>query len=132
MITEEEARQLGEIAANGLPWDMNWRLLKSLARLNARTQKTDGCWLWTGSGYPNGYGSIKIAGTRQNILAHHVADLLLNGPLPAGQVRDHTCHDPRACQRGSACPQRRCWNPAHIVRTTQSANTSRARSSRWN
>jgi hypothetical protein len=56
----------------------------------------EGCWLWAGSKYANGYGEIKVDGKKA--YAHRVAWALENGPIPAGASVLHHC-DVRACVR---------------------------------
>lgn len=67
-------------------------------RMEAHTQKSDGCWVWTARIGENGYGRVKVG--RQTKLAHRVAYELAVGPIPAGMDLDHECHN-RACVRPS-------------------------------
>ena len=82
-------------------------------------QKTDSCWLWTGSKQPNGYGYIHAkynnAG-RVNLKAHRVAYELLVGPIPDGLVIDHLCNN------------RGCVNPEHLRPSTNRDNVLRGAS----
>lgn len=53
-----------------------------------------GCVLWTGHKSPAGYGRIGANGA--NRLAHRMAFVLSNGPIPDGKMVLHRC-DNRAC-----------------------------------
>jgi hypothetical protein len=72
----------------------------------ARVEKrADGCWIWTGTVAPNGYGRVTLGGKPES--AHRVAWTLVVGPVPAGRVLHHRCHVPL------------CVNPAHLEPLTQ-------------
>lgn len=57
-------------------------------------QKTDCCWLWTGSGsqYENGYG--RFSGFVSNEYAHRAAWRLCFGEIPQGLLVLHECDTP--------------------------------------
>lgn len=78
-------------------------------RLDAFTERTDGCWLWTGS-KRNGYGQIRV-GDRA-LPAHRVAYELANGVLPDGVKLDRQC------------PNRACVRPDHWLPSTRKPNAS--------
>lgn len=81
-------------------------------RLNASRHITPaGCWEWTRSRKPNGYGEIGIAGRAR--LVHRVAYTELVGPIPDGLDLDHLCRN------------RACFNPAHLEPVTRSENLRR-------
>lgn len=71
----------------------------------------DGCWLWTGTKVPSGYGRLWIA--QRPFAAHRVAYEWLVGPIPEGLQLDHLCR------------VRRCVNPAHLEPVTSRENTMR-------
>jgi len=62
--------------------------------------KTDTCWLWTGSKYPNGYGQRSHVSLDQ--YAHRTSWILHFGPIPVGQQVLHRCDVPA------------CVNPEHL------------------
>jgi hypothetical protein len=68
-----------------------------------------GCWPWTGSKNPKGYGRCSAFG-RGGLLSHRVAWALTNGDIPPGLVVRHRCHNPACCR------------PAHLLLGTQAEN----------
>jgi hypothetical protein len=78
-----------------------------------------GCWLWTGTVMPAGYGTMKVGG--QQRLAHRVAYEAFIGPVPDGLVLDHLCR------------VRSCVNPWHLQPVTNRENILRGVgvTSRW-
>lgn len=80
-------------------------------RFWARVQKTDGCWLWTGSPNADGYGSLSRPGRRAGkVGSHRYSWELHNGEIPPGFGVFHTCDNPP------------CVNPAHLFVGEQTAN----------
>jgi hypothetical protein len=80
------------------------------------------CWPWRGPVNIDGYGLAGEAGS-----AHRLIYRLFNGPIPAGLVIDHTCHNRDATCAGSIlCLHKRCVNPAHLDVTTKAENSRRA------
>lgn len=98
-------------------------------RLNAYSQYSvneDGCWMWTGAVWRNGYGkpSTKLHDSR---LAHRVFYTEHVGPIPPGRDLDHKCHNAdSSCRGGVDCPHRRCVNPSHLEPTSRHTNLTRA------
>jgi len=71
-------------------------------------EPNSGCFLWTASGGPNGYGHINIGG--KTVRAHRAAYELFKGPIPDNLCVLHTCDTP--------C----CVNPGHLFAGTQTDN----------
>lgn len=76
-----------------------------------------GCWLWTASRTPKGYGQFSVggrkAGNYRMLKAHRVAYLLLRGIIPATLELDHLCR------------VRHCVNPDHLEPVTNTENIRR-------
>lgn len=87
-----------------------------IARFWVKVIKKEGCWEWTASLDPDGYGQFWLNG--RPIRAHRVAYTLLVGPIPEGMEIDHLCRN------------RACVNPApdHMEVTTHAVNTLRGTS----
>jgi len=84
-------------------------------RLWAKVDKTgdpSGCWLWTASRNPGGYGQIWANGKAARH-AHRIAYELLVGPIPDDLELDHLCR------------VRHCVNPAHLEPVTHAENVRR-------
>jgi len=77
-------------------------------RFWSRVVKDDGCWEWTGTHLPTGYGTFGKAYT------HRLAYELEVGSIPEGYDIDHLCRN------------RGCCNPAHLEAVTHYENTRRA------
>ncbi|MDL0133571.1 HNH endonuclease [Halobacterium salinarum] len=68
----------------------------------------EGCWIWTGSIWGNGYGQFSISGDSHQ--AHRISYRIYNGKIPPGDFVLHKC-DVRACV-----------NPDHLYTGSQSDN----------
>lgn len=70
--------------------------------------KADGCWSWSGSIHPYGYGTL--GSRQQRVLAHRLSWMLHNGPIPNGLWVLHRCDNPP------------CTNPSHLFLGTHQDN----------
>lgn len=81
-------------------------------RFWGHVEKSDGCWLWTGSTTSWGYGHVNWKGAYRG--AHQVAWELTNGsPAPAGFDLDHLCRTPA------------CVRPDHLEPVSHKENVNR-------
>lgn len=71
-----------------------------------------GCWLWTGSRFPTGYGQVAIAGA--SMYAHRLVYMICIGEIEEGLHTDHLCRNPPCC------------NPAHLEPVTCRENIMRS------
>ncbi len=76
----------------------------------------DGCWIWIGHRFTNGYGAIGFNRPRRSRLAHRVSYELFRGPIPEGLTLDHLCRVPE------------CINPEHLEPVTMRENILRGTS----
>lgn len=83
-------------------------LAKATARFWAKVNKTDTCWLWTGSHNQYGYGIFSVGQDRW--LSHRYAWTTLVGEIPEGKQLDHMCH------------VHDCLNPEHLRVVTSKQN----------
>ena len=72
-----------------------------------------GCWPWTGSLNPKGYGRFHLPRPMLAVQAHRFAYELAHGPIPEGLTLDHLCRT------------RRCVNPDHLEPVTNRENVLR-------
>lgn len=83
-------------------------------RLLEKIEKTESCWVWTGSktGGIGSYGLIWSNGRKQ--LAHRAMYEMNVGPIPDGLELDHVCRN------------KSCVNPDHLEPVTHFENMKRA------
>jgi hypothetical protein len=70
----------------------------------------NGCWLWIGHRFPNGYGSFSPGGREHSIYAHRFSYQHYIGPIPEGREVAHACGNPS------------CVNPDHLRAMTHREN----------
>lgn len=94
------------------------------ARFERYVDRTDYCWLWTGTITATGYGQFYWDGVNNG--AHRFAYEHFVGPIPEGMTIDHVCHSiDDSCHGGMTCPHRRCVNPDHLEVVTVRENVMR-------
>lgn len=85
-------------------------------------ERGSGCWLWTGSLSPDGYGIFR------GRLAHRLVLILVGEAAPQNRLVDHRCHgEDKSCPGGKTCLHRRCVRPDHLEPVTSGENTRRGR-----
>jgi hypothetical protein len=80
-------------------------------RFWAKVDKTESCWLWTGSCL-KGHGRFKVNGKME--FAHRVSWILAGNTIPAGLCILHAPH--------SVCGHKNCVNPEHLRVGTHAEN----------
>ncbi len=82
----------------------------------------NGCWLWMGARYKNGYGAFN------GNCAHIFAFEIFVGKRTAGLDLDRTCHNAdKSCDGGWTCIHRPCVCPWHLDETTRRENLVRGK-----
>lgn len=80
------------------------------------TPADNGCWIWTGSCSPRGYGQFAHDGGTRS--AHRLAYTWAVGPIPTDLTLDHTCRT------------RNCVRPDHLEPVTAQENCRRSHAAR--
>lgn len=106
------ALHYGRLQRNGHPEHL-LRIADARERFETFVDRTEGCWLWTGSLTYDGYGVFRENNRRTG--AHRFAYEYHIGPIPDGLHLDHLC-----CVRN-------CVNPEHLEPVTPKENDRRAR-----
>lgn len=79
-----------------------------------KVNKTETCWIWTGTTSKNGYGYV--TSNKGRWLVHRLAYTWANGPIPPGLEIDHLCRT------------RGCVRPDHLEAVTHAENVRRSES----
>jgi len=80
-----------------------------LERFESKINKTDSCWLWTGSLFKQGYARLSFNGKR--LKGHRVSYELYKGPIPEGLMICHT-----------HAGNKHCVKPEHLYAGTAKDN----------
>jgi len=81
--------------------------MDNLSYMSRYTEDENGCWNYTGSINPAGYGQIR------QTTAHRFFWETIRGPIPVGLQLDHLCRN------------KRCVNPLHLEPVTGAENMRR-------
>lgn len=95
-------------------------------RFWAQVEKTDSCWLWSGSLNRARYGQMYLPNGYYRT-AHRLSWVLAGRSLIDGLVIDHVCHTNDHDCPGGPCVHRRCVNPGHLEQVPQRTNILRGR-----
>jgi hypothetical protein len=72
-------------------------------RFWAQVQKSDGCWVWSGRSFKQGYGRFRVygtgpkrkgGGTRKDVQTHRFVWEITRGVIPDGLLVCHHCDNP--------------------------------------
>jgi hypothetical protein len=80
------------------------------------SMEMNGCWTWSRSCNPEGYGLHYEPGSKRATYAHRLVYEGCIGPIPAGYSLDHLCRN------------HSCVNPAHLEPVTHRENVLRGES----
>lgn len=87
------------------------------SRFWSKVNKTDTCWLWTGTDNGNNYGRFYLDG--KQVYAHRYSYELANGKVPEGLHLDHVVK--------KGCTSTLCVNPGHLEPVTNRENALRGK-----
>lgn len=89
-----------------------------------KVQKSDGCWLWTGSTSGKGYGQLTAPKGIAPYRAHRLSWEWHVGPIPKGMF---VCHNCDTNYPVGDITSRRCVRPDHLFLGTNAENIKDAR-----
>lgn len=92
------ARKYQSISNDALAELVRPEIAQALFYIKVGKPTKNGCWEWTGSRHPRGYGMVRIG--RRAFVASRVAWTIKNGPIPEGLFVCHTCDNPPCCNPG--------------------------------
>lgn len=81
-------------------------------RFWSKVEKSDGCWVWTGSTERGGYGHMCLTNSRKMGKAHRISWELHFGKIPDGMMVCHHCDNPP------------CVRPDHLFLGSNSDNVA--------
>jgi hypothetical protein len=81
---------------------------RQFALFMGHVEKSDDCWLWTGTTDRNGYGAVRDG--KRMVLVHRHMFAHVHGEIASGLEIDHSCHN------------RSCVNPEHLRAVTHKQN----------
>jgi hypothetical protein len=97
----------------------------NVASFWSKVEKTEDCWVWSGTTRPDGYGQLGVGsmkdGTRTSALAHRVSYELHLGPLPKRGDR----HQKTEWTVDHLCRNRACVRPSHLELVSNKVNILR-------
>lgn len=100
---------------SGLP-DRFWNRIDQEGPIPEHRPELGPCWMWTGTTDSNGYGVIRMKGSKyKNHLVHRLMQFVIGKEVGKGIVVDHKCHNPS------------CVNPEHLRSVTQAQNIQNLR-----
>lgn len=79
-----------------------------LARLEAQSEKTETCWVWTGYRRNGHHGALSVH--NRPTYVHELSYAIHFGPIPEGTIVRHHCDNPPY------------WRPQHLAVGTQADN----------
>jgi len=122
-LARKTRRERGEMAGQPLEYKRNHKPYKHqpiIERFWVRVNKTDTCWLWTGTKTPDGYPKLYVGYGRDEsmyVLAHRYSYEQFVGPIPSGLTIDHV--------KARGCTTKLCVNPDHLEAVTNVENVMR-------
>ncbi len=113
-LAPKTMRSRGWVKGNSLRflWGHNGRLRPS-GVVAYNVDPETGCWNWSRSRQPNGYGHLTV--NNRQVLAHRFVYERERGPIPDGMTLDHLCRN------------HACVNPDHLEPVSHAENCRRGK-----